>query len=65
MPLKKLKKLIVPQDEIFFELMQKQAETAHASSQALSELFGDYKNLEKNGANLQRKTVCSSPAHFN
>ncbi len=46
MPLMKLKHFLVPQDDIFFELMLKQAETAHAAAQELSGLLKEYRNIE-------------------
>jgi len=65
MPLTKLRNFLVPADSVFFDLMEKQAEVAHAASQELSMLFGDYKNvaakagkirsLENEGDELTRK----------
>jgi len=45
MPLTKLRNFIVPQDTLFFELMEKQAKTAHEAAQELSGLFRDYKGV--------------------
>ena len=53
MPLTRLKNLLVPQDGLFFELMQKQAEIAHASSQALCHLLSDHHNMKKNAAKIR------------
>lgn len=65
MPLNKLKHILVPQDNIFFELMERQAEVAHLSAQALYELLKNYENtsvkskkikdLEHEGDDLMRK----------
>jgi predicted phosphate transport protein (TIGR00153 family) len=59
-----IKNLVVPQDHFFFDLLQKQAETAHAASHELFGLMGDYrdisakvkkiKNLEHEGDELMR-----------
>ncbi len=40
-----IKNLVVPQDHFFFDLLQKQAETAHTASQELSGLMGDYRDI--------------------
>jgi hypothetical protein len=59
----------VPQDHQFFDLLQKQAETAHAAAHALSELVGDYhdirdkvkkiKDLEHQGDELTRSVYAA------
>ncbi|MFH1520872.1 MAG: DUF47 family protein [Candidatus Micrarchaeota archaeon] len=64
MPLNKLKRMLVPQDDIFFKLMQKQADTADEASHALHDLFKNYrdvgekskkiKDLEHQGDQLMR-----------
>ena len=64
MPLNRLKRLLVPQDNIFFELMQKQAETAQEAALALSQLLKNYasardgskkiRELEHQGDRLMR-----------
>lgn len=46
MPLKKIKNFLVPEDSIFFDLMEKQAETAHLGSQALYDLLKDFTDVE-------------------
>ena len=53
MPLNKLKNLLVPQDGLFFELMQKQAEIAHESSQEFRHLLIDHHNMQKNAAKIR------------
>ncbi len=53
MPLNKLKNLLLPQDNVFFELMEKQAETAHKASQALSELLENYNNIKKKSEKIR------------
>lgn len=63
MPLKMLKNLLVPQDTIFFDLMENQAETAYNASQVLSDLLKEHdlkksekiKDLEHHGDDLLRK----------
>jgi len=47
MPLNKLKNLIVPQDNVFFELMEQQAETAQNAAETLYDLLKDYKEIDK------------------
>ncbi|HSB46972.1 MAG TPA: DUF47 family protein [Candidatus Bilamarchaeum sp.] len=64
MPLKTIKNLIVPQDRLFFDLLQRQAETAHEASKELSEMLQNYrdagrkagriKDLEHEGDELMR-----------
>ncbi|MBU0591115.1 DUF47 family protein [Candidatus Micrarchaeota archaeon] len=46
MPLNKIKHFFVPHDGSFFELMQKQAEIAHATSTALCDMLANYKDLQ-------------------
>jgi hypothetical protein len=46
MPFKTLKRLILPHDELFFELMLKQAETAQEATQVLCSMMRDYKDVE-------------------
>ncbi|MBS3070537.1 DUF47 family protein [Candidatus Micrarchaeota archaeon] len=53
MPLKALKRLILPHDALFFDLMLKQAQTAHAASQTLSVLLHDYADVEKTAAKIR------------
>ncbi|MBI2079263.1 DUF47 family protein [Candidatus Micrarchaeota archaeon] len=53
MPLARIKRFLVPQDNIFFDLMLKQAETAHIASQSLVELFADYSNVEKRSERIK------------
>lgn len=53
MPLMKLKRLLVPQDGIFFELLQKQTVIAYASSQALYELLKDYRSVQKKARKIR------------
>ena len=45
MPFKTLKQLILPKNGVFFDVMLKQAETAHAASKELSALMADYSRL--------------------
>ncbi|MCI0503280.1 DUF47 family protein [Candidatus Micrarchaeota archaeon] len=45
MPLKMIKHLVVPQDHLFFDLLQNQAETAYEASKELSGLMGDYRDI--------------------
>ncbi|MBI5046942.1 DUF47 family protein [Candidatus Micrarchaeota archaeon] len=47
MPLSKIKNFLVPQESAFFDLMQKQAETAELAAHALSDLLSDYKNMHE------------------
>ncbi|MBI2445271.1 DUF47 family protein [Candidatus Micrarchaeota archaeon] len=47
MPFKTIKQFIVPQEHVFYELLEAQAETAHAAASALSELMHDYKDVDK------------------
>lgn len=55
MPWTKLKRLIVPQDGLFFDLMQQQAETAHAATQSLSQLLqGSYHNAPKKSKEIRK-----------
>jgi len=53
MPLTKLRNFIVPQDTLFFELMEKQAKVAHDASQELSELFKDYRSVSARAAKIR------------
>ena len=53
MPLTKLKHLLVPPDEQFFDLMQKQAEIAHSASKELYELLKDSQNVQKNADKIR------------
>ena len=53
MPLNKLKNLIVPQDSVFFDLMEKQAKTAHAASQELSALMQDYRGVQEKSKKIR------------
>lgn len=46
MPLKTLKQFIVPQEHIFYELLQGQAETAHDAACALRDLMHQYKDVD-------------------
>ncbi|VVC03487.1 Uncharacterised protein [Candidatus Bilamarchaeum dharawalense] len=46
MPLNRIKKFLVPEDNVFFELMEKQADTAHLGSVALYDLLKDFNNVE-------------------
>jgi uncharacterized protein len=47
MPLKMLKHFVVPQDHLFFDLLQKQAETAHEAAGELSALLSDYRDISR------------------
>jgi len=53
MPLTKLRNFLVPQDTMFFELMEKQAKIAHEASQELSELFKDYSGVSERSAKIR------------
>ncbi len=53
MPLNRLKRLLVPQDGFFFELLQKQAAIAHACSQTLCELLKDFRNVQKKAQKIK------------
>jgi len=53
MPLTKLRNFLVPQDTVFFELMEKQAKVAHEGAQELSELFKDYGSLHAKAAMIR------------
>lgn len=65
MPLTKLRNFLVPQDAVFFELMERQAGIAHEAAQELSALLRDYngvaakaakiRELENNGDQLTRE----------
>ncbi len=52
MPFMKLKHFLVPPDGQFFDLMQKQAEIAHESSQILYELLRNYQDVQKKAAKI-------------
>lgn len=49
----KLKNLLVPQDDVFFRLMEKQAETAHSASEALFELLKEYRNIRVKSSKIK------------
>ena len=53
MPLTKLRNFLVPQDTLFFELMEKQAKVAHDASHELSELFKDYRGIPAKAAKIR------------
>ncbi|MBI5047026.1 DUF47 family protein [Candidatus Micrarchaeota archaeon] len=53
MPLSRIKRLLVPQDNLFFELMLKQAETAHSAAQELLCLFSNYNNVQKESEKIK------------
>ena len=53
MPLTKLRNFIVPQDTLFFELMEKQAKIAHEGAQELSELFNDYGSVSARAGKIR------------
>src|SRR3989338_10782830 len=53
MPLKTLRRLILPHDALFFDLMLKQAETACAASSALSDLLHNYGDLATAAARIR------------
>lgn len=53
MPLKKLKHILVPQDDIFFKLMEMQAETAHEAAKALFDLLNNYQDIEQKCAKIK------------
>ncbi|MBI5226124.1 DUF47 family protein [Candidatus Micrarchaeota archaeon] len=53
MPLSTLKQFIVPQDHLFFELLQGQAETAHEAAVALQDLMHDYKDVDKHAKTIK------------
>lgn len=53
MPLSKIKKFLVPQEDVFFHLMQKQAETAHATSQAFYDLLKNYNEVQKRSERIK------------
>jgi predicted phosphate transport protein (TIGR00153 family) len=46
MPLNRIKKLIVPQENIFFELMEKQADKACEAAHALADLLENYTDVQ-------------------
>lgn len=46
MPLNRIKKMIVPQEDIFFVLMEKQADKACEAAHVLSDLFDNYKDVK-------------------
>ena len=50
MPLTKLRNFLVPQDTIFFELMEKQAKVAHEASHELSGIFKDFRGVPAKAA---------------
>jgi len=47
MPFKTIKQFIVPQEHVFYELLQAQAETANEAALALRELMHHYKDVDK------------------
>lgn len=49
----KLRNFLVPQDTLFFELMEKQAKIAHEGAQGLSGLFKDYRNVSAKAAAIR------------
>lgn len=53
MPLNRIKKLIVPQENIFFELMEKQADKAYEAAQVLANLFTDYNDVQKKAEKIK------------
>ena len=53
MPLTKLRNLVVPQDTLFFDLMEKQANTANQAAHELSELFKDYSDIPGKAARIK------------
>ena len=53
MPLRTLKNLVVPQDQQFFDLLEKQAEAAHEASHALSALMGDYSGVKEKAGKIK------------
>jgi hypothetical protein len=53
MPLNRLKRLIVPQEDVFFKLMESQAETANNAAQALYELMQNYHDVDKKCAKIK------------
>lgn len=64
MPLKTIKHMVVPQDDVFFDMLLKQAETSNAASKELANLMEDFtgvpgkakriKDLEHEGDDLMR-----------
>lgn len=53
MPLNKIKNFLVPQESAFFNLMQKQAETAHDSAEELSNLLNSYTNINQKAKKIR------------
>ncbi len=53
MPLTKLRNFLVPQDTVFFELMEKQAKVANEASHELSGIFKDYKGVAAKAARIR------------
>ncbi|MFA6328497.1 MAG: DUF47 family protein [Candidatus Micrarchaeia archaeon] len=53
MPLTKLRNFFVPQDTLFFELMENQAKLAHDASQELSALFSDFRGVPARAAKIR------------
>ena len=53
MPLSSIKQFIVPQEHVFFELLQAQAETAHEAACALQGLMHQYQDIEKHAKSVK------------
>ncbi|MCX6769808.1 MAG: DUF47 family protein [Candidatus Micrarchaeota archaeon] len=53
MPLTKLRNLLVPQDTLFFDLMEKQAEIANSAAHELSEIFKEYSGVPEKAARIK------------
>ncbi len=53
MPFKTIKQFIVPQEHVFYELLEAQAQNAHAASFALSELMHHYLDVDKKAKSIK------------
>lgn len=53
MPFKTIKQFIVPQEHVFYELLEAQAETANEAAVALRELMHQYKDVEKQAKRIK------------
>ncbi|MFA5930298.1 MAG: DUF47 family protein [Candidatus Micrarchaeia archaeon] len=53
MPLTKLRNFLVPQDTLFFELMEKQAKIANDGAHELSGIFRDYRGVTAKAARIR------------
>lgn len=53
MPLTKLRNFLVPQDTVFFELMEKQAKIANEAAHELSGIFKDFRGVTEKAAKIR------------